>query len=282
MSNHHPSAQINGAAPLPPAEVAQFYQSILDHLPTRIGVYEIVDSADFRLVFLNRAALGVDQPDAAAAMIGKLVGEFLPPATADQVRQQYRACIDHGAPQTIEASYDLPDDSTMWAISTTIPMRNADGEITHILNAWEDITMRKQQEFEQRQHQEAIIEQQAATLAELSTPLLAISETTVIMPVIGAVDSGRAQKMTEALLTGIAATQARVAILDITGVPVVDTQVANAFIQAAQAMQLLGAQVILTGIRPEVAQTLVGMGVDLRGIVTRGTLRDGIAHALQL
>jgi rsbT co-antagonist protein RsbR len=70
--------------------------------------------------------------------------------------------------------------------------------------------------------------------------------------------------------------------LDIMGVPVVDTQVANAFVQAAQAMQLLGATVILTGIRPEVAQTLVGMGVNLQGIATRGTLRDGIAHALRL
>jgi rsbT co-antagonist protein RsbR len=79
------------------------------------------------------------------------------------------------------------------------------------------------------------------------------------MPIIGAVDSRRAHKMTEALLTGIAATQAHVAILDITGVSLVDTQVANAFVQAAQAVQLLGATVILTGIRPEVAQTLVGM-----------------------
>ncbi len=73
----------------------------------------------------------------------------------------------------------------------------------------------------------------------------------------------------------------RVAILDITGVPVVDTQVANALLHAAQAVQLLGAAVILTGIRPEVAQTLVGMGVDLRGMITRSTLQSGIAYALE-
>ena len=70
-------------------------------------------------------------------------------------------------------------------------------------------------------------------------------------------------------------------ILDITGVAVVDTQVADAFIRASQAVGLLGAQVVLTGIRPEVAQTLVQLGVDLRSIITRGTLQDGIAYALR-
>jgi rsbT co-antagonist protein RsbR len=99
------------------------------------------------------------------------------------------------------------------------------------------------------------------------------------MPLIGSVDSRRAQQVIETLLQGIAASGAQVAILDITGVPVVDTQVADALIRAAQAVKLLGAQVVLTGIRPEVAQTLVGLGTDLRGIVTRSSLQSGIAYA---
>ena len=85
----------------------------------------------------------------------------------------------------------------------------------------------------------------------------------------------------ENLLTGVAQSQARAVILDITGVPIVDTQVASALIRASQAVSLLGSQVILTGIRPEVAQTLVGLGVDLQSITTRGTLQAGIAYALQ-
>ena len=72
---------------------------------------------------------------------------------------------------------------------------------------------------------------------------------------------------------------AKTAIIDITGVPVVDTQVASALLRAAQAVRLLGARVILTGVRPEVAQILVGLGVDLRGIITRSTLQSGIADA---
>jgi rsbT co-antagonist protein RsbR len=101
----------------------------------------------------------------------------------------------------------------------------------------------------------------------------------MVMPLIGAVDSQRAQQVIETLLEGIARSGAVVAILDITGVPVVDTQVANALLRAAQAVKLLGAQILLTGIRPEVAQTLVGLGADLSGIVTCGSLQTGIAYA---
>ena len=86
--------------------------------------------------------------------------------------------------------------------------------------------------------------------------------------------------MLETLLEGVAVSRASTAILDITGVPVVDTQVANALLRAAQAVKLLGAQVVLTGIRPEVAQTLVGLGADLSGIVTRATLQSGIAYGM--
>ena len=88
--------------------------------------------------------------------------------------------------------------------------------------------------------------------------------------------------MIDALLTGIAESGARVAIVDITGVPIVDTQVANAIIRAAQSVKLLGAQVVLTGIRPEVAQTLVGLGADLSGLITRSSLQTGIAYAMTL
>ena len=94
------------------------------------------------------------------------------------------------------------------------------------------------------------------------------------------IDSNRAQQVIETLLAGVAASRAATAILDLTGVQVVDTQVANALLRAAQAVKLLGARVVLTGIRPEIAQTLVGLGLDLSGITTRATLQSGIAFAL--
>jgi len=101
------------------------------------------------------------------------------------------------------------------------------------------------------------------------------------MPLIGAIDSNRVQQILENLLAGVANTHATSIIIDITGVPVVDSQVADSLIRASQAVRLLGAQVLLTGIRPEVAQTLIGLGVDLSSIITLGSLHDGINYTLR-
>jgi PAS domain S-box-containing protein len=143
-----------------------------------------------------------------------------------------------------------------------------------------DISEQKQMEAERAALQQQIIDVQRDALRELSTPLIPITDDVLIMPLIGTIDSGRAQMVMEALLEGVAQHQADLVILDITGVSVVDTQVAQAFIQAAQAVRLLGAQVMLTGIGPHVAQTLVTLGVDLSDIITRGNLQAGIAAAL--
>jgi rsbT co-antagonist protein RsbR len=137
----------------------------------------------------------------------------------------------------------------------------------------------RQAEEERLKLQDEIIRMQAAALEQLSTPLIPISDDILVMPLIGTIDSQRAQKMTETLLQGLAMHRARAAILDITGVPVVDIEVAQGLLRAAQAARLLGARVVLTGIRPEVAQTLVGIGADLQGIVTYSTLQNGIRAA---
>jgi rsbT co-antagonist protein RsbR len=143
-----------------------------------------------------------------------------------------------------------------------------------------DISDRKKMEAEQRRLQENMIRVQAEMLAELSTPLIPISDQIVVMPLIGGLDSQRAQQVLSSLLTGIELSRAQVAILDITGVPIIDTHVANTLLQAAQAVALLGAQLVLTGIRPEVAQTLVGLGVNLNGMMTCANLQAGIAYAM--
>jgi PAS domain S-box-containing protein len=143
-----------------------------------------------------------------------------------------------------------------------------------------DITERKQTEQALQQSRLQIIHAQEALLRELSTPLIPLSDEILIMPLIGAVDTGRAQQVLETLLQGVAQNHARVAVLDITGVSVVDTQVADALLRVAQAVRLLGAHVVLTGIRPEIAQTLVSLGVSMQGITTCGSLQSGIAYAM--
>ena len=129
--------------------------------------------------------------------------------------------------------------------------------------------------------QQQIIAAQQVTLRELSTPLIPLADSIIALPLIGSIDSRRAQQMLETLLTGVAELGATSVLIDITGVPLVDTQVAQVLVQAAAAVKLLGAQVILTGVRPEVAQTLVGLGVKLPGLIIRATLQNGIAYALK-
>lgn len=157
----------------------------------------------------------------------------------------------------------------------------ADGALEEVVSFGVDVTERKQAAAERQRLQDEVIAVQAATLAELSTPLIPISDKIVAMPLIGSIDSARAQRIIDALLAGIGDTRAGFAILDITGVALVDTQVADALLKAARAVRLLGADVVLTGIRPEVAQTFVNMGTNLEGVVTRGTLQSGIAFAMQ-
>jgi anti-anti-sigma factor len=130
--------------------------------------------------------------------------------------------------------------------------------------------------------QAEVIAAQEAALRELSTPLIPVAEGVLVMPLVGSIDSARAQQILENLLEGVAAHHARAAIIDITGIKVVDTQVAGALLRAAQATRLLGAEVILTGISPEVAQTLVQIGADMSALTTRGALQSGIAYALGL
>ncbi|WP_438027293.1 STAS domain-containing protein [Sorangium sp. So ce233] len=144
-----------------------------------------------------------------------------------------------------------------------------------------DLTERKREEEERVRLKDEVIRMQAAMLRELSTPLLRISDRAVLMPLVGAIDAGRAAAVLERVLQGVSADLARVVLLDITGVSNVDTHVADALLRTARAVRLLGAQMVLTGIRPEVAQVLVGLGVDLRGIVTLGSLQSGIAFAIQ-
>lgn len=141
--------------------------------------------------------------------------------------------------------------------------------------------------FETTQHQveelrRASEEQQRLldTVRELSTPIIPMLDRVLVMPLVGDIDTRRAQDIMEAVLSGINIYGADVVIIDITGVPVVDTSVANHLMRTAQAAGLLGSRCVLVGIRPEVAQAIVNLGVDLSRVVTRGDLQGGIDYAL--
>jgi len=129
---------------------------------------------------------------------------------------------------------------------------------------------------------EEIIRQQRADMLELSTPVIKVWDKILTLPIIGTLDSRRAQMMTEALLQRIVDTGSTVAILDITGVRTMDTLVANHLIKTVTAARLMGARCILTGVSPSIAQTMVQLGIDLTEITTRAQMSDGIKLALEM
>ncbi|SER38215.1 rsbT co-antagonist protein RsbR [Gracilibacillus ureilyticus] len=123
---------------------------------------------------------------------------------------------------------------------------------------------------------------QRLALQELSAPLIPVMENITIMPLIGTIDTERAKLIMENLLEGVIKHNSEVVLIDITGVPVVDTMVAHHIIQAAEAVRLIGATCILVGIRPEIAQTIVNLGIDLSKFPTKSSLRKGFNTALKI
>ncbi|MBI2909372.1 MAG: STAS domain-containing protein [Chloroflexi bacterium] len=132
------------------------------------------------------------------------------------------------------------------------------------------------------QERERIVREQQKAILELSTPVLQIREGLLLLPIIGSIDSFRARQLTEQLLKAIRANRAKVIVMDITGVPAVDSKVANHLVQTVEASRLMGARVIVTGIAPDIAQTLVTIGVELSRLNTLGDLQGGIQEADRL
>ncbi|OAN47713.1 histidine kinase [Chloroflexus islandicus] len=180
----------------------------------------------------------------------------------------------------IEYRFQHKNGSYVWILDRGYFLAGSDGTAARMIGMMQNISEIKAIEFERLQMQETIIAAQERALRELSTPLVPISDRAVALPLIGVIDQRRAGLIIETLLEGVATRGAEMVIIDITGVATVDTFIADALIRAARAVRLLGAHVVLTGISPEVAQTLVSLGADLSVFETRATLQDGIALAM--
>jgi anti-anti-sigma regulatory factor/PAS domain-containing protein len=244
--------------------------------------FALYDSQD-RLVFCNQSyrklyALSADlmvqgRSFAEIVRVGAQRGQY-PDAIGREEAWVAERLRQHRDCETVE----LQLANNVWLRS--VDQRTSDGGTVCIRS---NISYVKQTEvLNQRSAEQAeLIRLQSMLLAEMSTPLLRISERVVVMPLIGSLDSARAAMLVDSLLHAVEDQRVEVAILDITGVPVVDTQIANLLLQCARAVRLLGASTVLTGIRPDVAQTMVALGIDLEGIVTRADLMGGIAYALR-
>ena len=163
--------------------------------------------------------------------------------------------------------FELPETHPLGALSKGI------NEMIDSLAAEQQRGAEYRQELEEKL---AMIERQQAAIRELSTPIMEVWDGILCLPIVGIMDTGRSADMTDALLRAVVSTRAGCAIIDITGIEVMDTSTADHFIRMAKAVRLLGAECVLTGMNPQIAQTVVHMGVDMEGVTTHRSLRDAL------
>lgn len=254
-------------------------QRLLDGIVNNSPAVIFVKNPENRLLLVNRLYATVVQRDV-ADLVGKTEDEIYPAEVVAAWRENDRQLFDFGQPVQFENAFVL-NGETRDFLTMQFPLYDEHGAPYAICGVSTDITDLKRAERERESLQNEVITAQQAVLREMSTPLIPLAEGIVLMPLIGSLDSSRALQVMETLLEGITRYVASIAILDVTGLPAIDTQVANALLQATQAVKLVGAQLVLTGINPSVAQTLTGIGADLSTIKTPGTLQSGIAYALE-
>ena len=163
---------------------------------------------------------------------------------------------------------------------TIFPVYNKHGEIQTMATIMIDITDRKRDEEERKRLQQEIIEAQRMALQELSTPIIPVMDRIIVMPLVGSIDTMRARDIMRALLEGISEHRASYVILDVTGVPIMDTGIVNHINKTIQAAQLKGARTIVTGISDAVAEAVVDLGIDWSAVETLSDLRTGLIVAL--
>jgi rsbT co-antagonist protein RsbR len=161
-----------------------------------------------------------------------------------------------------------------------LPLQREDGEVYGVNLIGLDVSDRMKSELALREKLD-LIERQSATIRALATPIIKVWDEVLCLPVIGTVDSARTADMMEALLQAVVREQARYAVVDLTGVEVVDTATADHVIQLFKAANVLGVEGILCGIRPAVAQTVVALGVDLTQVRTMRTLQDALRYCIR-
>jgi anti-anti-sigma regulatory factor len=184
--------------------------------------------------------------------------------------------IQTGEPQEIEKS--TPDGR--WWYIRGYPVRDQEGNLVGGVEVTADITQRKQAELERIELQQEVIEAQQRAIQELSTPIIPIMDRIVAMPLVGSIDTLRAKDIMRALLAGIREHRAKVVIIDVTGVPIMDSGVVNHLNKTIQAAQLKGTQAIVTGLSDAVAEAIVDLGIDWSGVTTLSDLQTGLRAAL--
>ena len=207
-------------------------------------------------------------PDSAAEGSTAVKAEVL--ASVDELRSMLKAVSDGDLSRRLEVRY--PDTHPAGALALSI---------NTMVDALQEARAQSTEYSNRLAEQVATIERQQAAIQELSTPVIEVWTGVLCVPIVGVLDSARATDLTSTLLHTITQKKAPFAIIDITGIEVMDTSTADHFIRMARSVGLLGAKCVLSGIRPNIARTIVHMGIDLTGIDSYRTLRDALRGYVQ-
>jgi PAS domain S-box-containing protein len=266
------------------SESEQRYRTLFESSPESIMLVD----RDGVIIDCNAAAAGMSGLSR-DEMLGRSYAEWAVMSTKDRSRYTdlFTLALAGQAAPPIEVQAACADGAT--CLSEISPVALLKDDVVYAVQLTiRDITERKQAEREREQAeaereqlQQQIIEAQQQALLELSTPIIPVMDRIIVMPLVGQVDSARAQDIMRALLAGIRAHQAQVVILDITGVPLVDSGVANHLNKTIQAARLKGARTIVTGISEDVAEAIVDLGIDWSKLDTVSDLQTGLGVALE-
>ncbi len=248
-------------------EGAEYYTTIFQTIPSAARVID----TDFNVIVANPAMAALSRQSLETSVNRKCFDTFkgerchTKDCPVDRIQETKAAMKD-------EVVKERQDGGKLNCICLAAPLFNNKGMLTGIVESFQDITeLRRASEVIQRQAQEIL---------EISTPVMQVWQGVLVAPLIGTLDSQRTQQFMERLLERIVETNSPAVLVDITGVPTIDTQTAQHLIDTISAVRLLGAQVILTGVRPPIAQTLVHLGVDLSSVTTRSSLAAGLLVAM--
>lgn len=251
-------------------------QSILDNS----SIVVVAKDREGRIVLASRRAwesIGFTWED----LRGKTDFDLFPRDVAERYKLADQRVLETLQSATFEEDLPGPDGTRVHLYTVKFPIFDEEGNLTGTCGVSSDITEHRYAEENNRRLSEEMLRVKEAALRALSTPIIPLAEGVLVMPLIGDVDQERAAQVLEVLLRGVSQGRARVAILDLTGLTSAGPEVADVLIRVSRAVGLLGAQVVLTGIQPSLAQVLVSVGEGLSAIVTRGTLESGVTYAMQ-